>query len=126
MKIRNYLPKILVGIYIIAAIVFIWFIYMQNRSSHLETALLKDESQSAERIQPTLSSSGGQEAQSNENQGSLAVSPEPQSDKNQMPLAVSQETPRAERIQPTLSSSAGQEAISDERTKDVSSEQYDR
>jgi DnaJ-domain-containing protein 1 len=49
-KIRSYLPKALVGVYIIVALVFIWFIYMQNRSSHLETALLNDKTQSAERI----------------------------------------------------------------------------
>ncbi len=37
---RRYLPRILVGLYILAALVFIAFIYIQNRSSHIETSLI--------------------------------------------------------------------------------------
>lgn len=95
-KLRTYLPKMLVGIYIIIALFFIWFIYIQNRSSHLETALLQEEPRIAEHIEPTLSSSGEQEAHSDNNEKRLTVIPKPGSADQSASLAVRPEADRSE------------------------------
>lgn len=47
-KTKKYLPRILVGLYIFAALIFIGFIYLQNRSSHLETELLSKQRQTSQ------------------------------------------------------------------------------
>ncbi len=123
-KIRSYLPKALVGVYIIVAMVFIWFIYMQNRSPHLETALQQDESQSAKRIQPTLSSSGGQEAQSNDNQETLAVSPEPQSAEQHTGTGIETDTKEEAGADLKAGIGTGKEKVSSLRQAQPSHTQY--
>lgn len=50
---RRYFPKILVGLYLLVALSVIGFIYYQNRSTHLETALRPQEAGVLQKAMPS-------------------------------------------------------------------------
>jgi curved DNA-binding protein CbpA len=114
-KARKYLPKLLVGAYVVAALIFIWVIYVQNRSSHLETALLNEKAQSAERTKEVGSMQYGVRSEEKVN---TEIQTETGTGKGKGTDTETGKDIKAERIQPTLSSSGGQEAQSAESTKE--------
>lgn len=97
-SIRRYMPKLLIAVYVLIALIVLGFIYSQNRSAHLEAELAPSSagtgtSKQTEAAAPVASSSAAVEEYASKTV--TAVAAEPQKDPAQVPqkaIKPSQET----------------------------------